>query len=351
MDGKILYLSEKNLIDNNLLTMTQVMGSIEKMIELMYQQDYVMGGMNQNSHGLRMYVEKGIQKNLYIAMPGHLGGLYNTTGIKFHGPNRYLPGKKNETNHLVLLYDGDAGEPKGIISANVLTTIRTAAVSAFATKHLAISEPQEIGIVSPGKINTEYVKWILENYSSIKRIKVKGRSEYGVEKFKNKFKGIQIDSYEDIEYVIRESDIISINPGFTFENVTDMPFVREKWIKEGALFICPSFIKFTDSFLQNKANLIVDNYQMYESYAQELGEPVYHKLSYLGNLLVDLVKKGKIDRKQIYNVADIAYGGKKINKQMATVFSSGGMSIEDIAVGNDVLNEAIQMGVGTYLEF
>ncbi len=49
-----------------------------------------------------------------------------------------------------------------------------------------------------------------------------------------------------------------------------MPFVREKWIKEGALFICPSFIKFTDSFLQNKANLIVDNYQMYESYAQEL---------------------------------------------------------------------------------
>lgn len=62
MDGKILYLSEKNLIDNNLLTMTQVMGSIEKMFELMYQQDYVMGGMNQNSHGLRMYVEKGIQK-------------------------------------------------------------------------------------------------------------------------------------------------------------------------------------------------------------------------------------------------------------------------------------------------
>ena len=44
-------------------------------------------------------------------------------------------------------------------------------------------------------------------------------------------------------------------------------------------------------------------------------------------------------------------GEKKINKQMATVFSSGGMSIEDIAVGNDVLNEAIQMGVGTYLEF
>lgn len=43
MDGKILYLSEKNLIDNNLLTMTQVMGSIEKMFELMYQQDYVMG--------------------------------------------------------------------------------------------------------------------------------------------------------------------------------------------------------------------------------------------------------------------------------------------------------------------
>lgn len=57
--------------------------------------------------------------------------------------------------------------------------------------------------------------------------------------------------------------------------------------------------------------------------------------------LVEDVKK-KMD---FYN------GGKKINKQMATVFSSGGMSIEDIAVGNDVLNEAIQMGVGTYLEF
>ena len=44
-----------------------------------------------------MSVTKENGENLYIVMPAHLGGRFNTTGVKFHGPNRYIKGSEKES--------------------------------------------------------------------------------------------------------------------------------------------------------------------------------------------------------------------------------------------------------------
>ena len=54
------------MIDNNLLTMTQVMGSIEKMFELMYQQGLCHGGNESELAWFKDVCRKGDTKKIYI---------------------------------------------------------------------------------------------------------------------------------------------------------------------------------------------------------------------------------------------------------------------------------------------
>lgn len=104
---------------------------------------------------------------------------------------------------------------------------------------------------------------------------------------------VQIEVSDQFEETVRDSDVISINSGFEYESIIDMPYIREKWIKPGALLICPSFIKFSDTFIAERSVLVADNYKMYENYAEEMEFPLYNHLSILGNRFVDLVHEEK----------------------------------------------------------
>ena len=356
MMGDLLYLSDQDIIKHNLITIDECIQSIDEMFKIMADGDYSMGGNNRNSHGMRMSVEKEEGNNLYIAMIGHLGGRYNYSGLKFHGPNRYIIGANKESNFIIILSEGDTGVPKAILQGNILTIYRTVAVSAWATQKLLVNTPRVVGIIGPGKINTEYIMWLLRNYPSIERVKVKGRSTQGVLNFidrviSSRHKYTKIEECTSFEDTVVDSDIVSINTGFDFKNVAEMPFIRDKWIKDRTLFLCPAFVKFSEKYMCNKANLVVDNYKMYESYAMELGKPAYFKLSNLGNLLFDMVDKNAIRRENVKDIFDVAYRNNKIDSKKTTVFASGGMVIEDIAVGYDVFTKAIEKNIGTVLEY
>lgn len=348
---EVLYISESAQLEHGLLTMEQCIDAMDEMFLLMYRGDYRMSGKNANSHGSRIAVPFNGGENIYITMTAYLGGNYKIAGVKFHGPNRYIAEGSNETNHTIILYDGQNGNPIAILAGNAITTYRTAAVSAYVTKCLQ-KAPEEVGIVGPGKINTEYTKWLLQAYPSIRRIKIKGRGEQSIERFKQIIKSDKIEVLvcRELEEAVTDSDIVSIITGFEFNSVADMPLVRERWVKSGALILCPSFIKFCDSFIQGKANLVVDNFKMYESYAEELGRPVYTKLSCLGNLFVDLIDKQRIDRTDVAEFCHIVHGGRRIDNGKPTIFSSGGMAVEDIAVGYRLVKDARKKGIGIHLK-
>lgn len=352
---KVRYISQR--LQKSLLNIGECTDSIEKMFRIMCTGDYVMAGKNENSHGAKIRFERKNtdKKNLYISMPGYLGGEYNLSAVKWHGPNIRGSGIA-ETSYTLIINDPDTGYPIGILPANLLTTYRTAATSVYAARLLKREKFEQVGIIGPGKINTVFLQGILEENCEIRRVRVKGRSQKSTETFINHFKErfpqLEIKAVDSFQKAVEGSDLISVITGFEYEKIADMPIIREKWLQKNALVLCPSFIKFSDNFLVDGAIKVADNYKMYQSYLEELGYPVYKKLSNLGNRYMDLIVEKRVSEDEIVDVFDILQNKKQavLNQDKSIVFSSGGMITEDIAVGYDLLKKAEVDDLGSMLE-
>ncbi|MDY2999319.1 MAG: hypothetical protein SOR68_05545 [Campylobacter hyointestinalis] len=325
------------------LNILKCVNSIKKMYEAVRMKDYVMGGINENSHGMRISIKRD-KNSVFIAMPGFLGGEYQVAGLKWHGPN-IRGSTRGGSNFTLILNEPDTGAPIALFEANLLTAYRTAALSLYATTLLKQAQRvKKIGLIGGGEIHTIFLQGLLELYPNINLIKIKSKTESGAEKFIsnfNKFKNIRFEICQNVNAVLDDSDIISVNPGFDFDSLGQMPLLRTKYIKENALVLCLSYAKFSDEFLINDAIKVADNFAMYESYLAEFGYPVYPKFSSLGSRFIDLVYDKQVKRGEIVDIVDILNKTKSeiLAQNKPVVFASGGMIIEDIAVACDLLKE------------
>ncbi|MFW5625326.1 MAG: hypothetical protein ACOCMW_06030 [Campylobacter hyointestinalis] len=339
----MIYIDEKTTA--KYLNITNCVKSIQKMYKIMQTKDYAMGGKNANSHGMRISFPRDKHtNNTFIAMPGFLGGEYQVAGLKWHGPN-IRGSTRGSTNHTLILNELDTGAPIALFEANLLTAYRTAALSLYSTTLLkqALSV-KKIGLIGGGEIHTIFLQGLLELYPNINLIKIKSTTESGAEKFIsnfNKFKNIRFEICQNVNAVLDDSDIISVNPGFDFDSLSQMPLLRTKYIKENALVLCLSYAKFSDEFLINGAIKVADNFAMYESYLAEFGYPVYPKFSSLGSRFIDLVYDRRVKPGEIVDIVDILNNTKNeiLTKNKPVVFASGGMITENIAVACDLLKE------------
>ena len=130
------------------------------------------------------------------------------------------------------------------------------------------------------------------------------------------------------------------------------PYIDEKWIKEGALVCMPSAARFDESFyLDKNTKLVVDNYKLYEAWAEEYPYPSYDPVQIVGCKFMDLLHDKKITRDEIIDVADVITGklaGRENDKQRI-IYSVGGMPVEDIAWGETVYKRALELGIGVKL--
>jgi ornithine cyclodeaminase len=293
-------------------------------------------------------------------MPSYLGGRFNCVGLKWHGPNVRgvieTPLGIVETNYTLILNDPDTGARRAILPANVLTTYRTAAVSICAAKWLYDHEPETIAIIGPGKINSLILEGLLKTYPSIRKIKIKGHTKTSINRFVEKCSNlenndIQILVVDSMKEAVEESDIISVNAGFDFDDIHQMPIFRKDWIKDSSLILAMSFIKIPNDVLWNHSVKVVDAIGMYDNYLSEYGYPSYSHLSILGNSIIDGIHIGKINRDSVLHLSDIITGNKKITSNSSPIlFGSGGLGIEDIALGVDLLKKAEKLNIGVLLE-
>lgn len=353
---KIRYISEEQ--QKKLLNIDLCVDSIKKMYDVMDKGEYQMGNKGEDSHGqISYYPRKNSTKpNIYIAMSGYLGAYYNVAGMKWHGPNLKGSGFA-ETTHTLIINELDTGYPIGILPANLITTYRTSCNLLYSLSLIDRKNFETVGIIGPGKINSLFLEGIIKRYSTVKNVKVKGRGKKSlnsfIEYFSKKFKYINIQSVESFEEAVVDSDIISINTGFEYESIADMPIIKKNWLKNTAVIICPSFASFSEKFLINDCIKIADNYRMYESYLSKLGYPVYKKMSTLGNKFVDMVYEKKISSEDIVDIFDILHGEKKdiLSQDKPILLASGGMIVQDIAVGYELIKKANRENIGSLLEF
>ena len=362
---KFLYLSEPDMIKAGVKNMDQCVEAMEDLLVTLNKGDYVMAGVNHNSHGAQVIFPddpqfEGMPKNAddrrFMAMPAYLGGKYQMAGMKWYGSNC-----ENKASGLprsilmMMLNDKDTGAPLALMSANLVSCYRTGAIPGVGAKYLARKDSETVTIIGPGVMGRTCLLAFLSVCPKITTVKVKGRGQRSLHAFEEFVKKEcpqiqQVIVCDSMEEAVKDSDIICVTSTAPVKEI-DFPYIAEDWVKKGALICLPSAARFDDDFLINRCKKVVDNYKLYEAWAEEFPYPSYEMVQIIGSKFTDYLHEGRIQREDIVDIADIInkkHPGRESDDEII-VYSVGGMPVEDIDWGGTVYRNALKEGIGVEL--
>ena len=368
-----LYLNEADMIEAGVLDAAGCIETMRDTLSLFGKKDFLLGGPKGDEHGLQMNfpqksdiegfpLDDGPDRR-FMAMPAYLGGRFHIAGQKYYGSNSHNSALNLPRSILmVTLSDVDTGAPKAIMSANILSAMRTGAMPAMAATYLANKDSKVLSLIGPGVINKCALMCFMEVLPDIEKIKIRGSSsksktalamkEFIEEKYPQVKEIIICDSLEE---ACQDADVVSEAMSVTKQDMEDFHL---EWFKKGAtVFSMGSFLyRQYDDFLNT--TMVVDNYGMYEKYlsnfiargpVDELGNK--REWCIMGIHFVHLVKTGKTDREGVVNLCDIVNGkasGRRTEDEII-MCSIGGMPLEDLSWGFDCYQKALEKGIGTKL--
>lgn len=362
-----LYLSEQDMIAAGVKDMKGCIEAMEEMFKLMKVGNYRMGGANGNSHGTMVtfpesspFPEMPVDgpDRRFMAMPAYLGGKFDMAGMKWYGSNcankeRGLP----RSILMLTLNDKDTGAPLAYMSANILSAYRTGAVPGVGYKYFAPEDSKVIGVIGPGVMSKTALAAAMAVRPGIETIKVKGRGKESLEKFiaaaKADYPSVKnIYAVETIEEAVRDSDIVSVSTSTPTTGDTSIyPYIKEEWIKPGAIISSTAALRFDDDFIINRARTVTDNIALYEAWEEEYAPEAYKTVPIPAVHVEDLIAEGKMKREQIDDLGDVLTGKIPVHRdpKEIVIYSIGGMPVEDVAWGTIVYRNALEKGIGTKL--
>jgi len=359
-----LYLSESQMLEAGVRDMGRCMASMEEMFRLLKKGDYRMGGANNNSHGLRVMFPKesdipdmplAAPGRWFTAMPAYLGGKYHVFGIKSYGANQ-----KNSESGLprsilmMSLLDVETGAPLAYMSANILSAMRTGAVSGLAAKYLACGSPKKIAVVGPGIMARYSLDAVMIACPSVTKVSVLGRGTRNIEKFREHcnsmnygFESVEVCS--TMEEVCRDADIV-ITANTQPEKFEDYPYIPGRFLKKGAVVIITSALCVEKRFVNDEelAVCVADDSRQYRENrsidAKPEGET--EAITYK-----DAIHERIVNGKSVISLFDfIDNSSFKRDENKVCFFASGGIPLEDVAWGYECYENALKNNIGTKLE-
>jgi ornithine cyclodeaminase/alanine dehydrogenase-like protein (mu-crystallin family) len=327
-----IVLSEKEV--HELLTMRECIGVMEEALAALQR-----GEVYQP---LRQIVRAPGAAGLLGMMPGYRGGAAPMYGIKEVCVFPGNPARGLDT-HLgaVLLHSGETGELLAIASASAITAIRTAAVSAVATRLLGREDAGILAIIGAGVQARAHLRSI-PLVRKIREVRICSKSRPGAERLAAEgldFDGVPraaIRVTDTVEAAIRGADII------VTATSSREPVLRREWVSDGAhINAVGSSIaaaRELDGATVAAASLFVDRR---ESTLNESGD-------YLFALREGAIKEGHI-RAEIGEVLLGHAPGREQSGQI-TIFKSLGLAIEDLASVAFLHEKATRLGVGTKVD-
>lgn len=279
------------------------------------------------------------KSNLIGLMPGYLQG-EEIAGAKIisvfpsnHGSS--LPSHQG----LVTLFDSSTGVLKAVVDGQKITAVRTAAVSAVATRYLAREDAEILAILGTGEQAKSHLEAMLL-VRSIREVKVWSRTFAKAQDFKAEMSlkfDVKIVIAESVQEAVCTADIICTVTAST------EPVLKRRWLKSGvhinAIGACRPSDRELDSETVKFAKLYVDRL---ESAHNESGD-----------YLIPL-KEGVITPSHIIGEIGELISGSIEGREAAseiTLFKGLGLAIEDLAAANYIFNEAVRLHKGTEIAF
>jgi ornithine cyclodeaminase len=232
--------------------------------------------------------------------------------------------KRGLDTHLgaVVLHSGETGAPLAFMNAAAITAIRTAAVSAVATRLLAREDASVLAILGGGAQAKAHLRAI-PLVRNIKEIRTFSRSS---------------GTAASAEDAVRGADII-----VTATNARE-PILRREWIADGAhINAVGSSIaaaRELDGATVAAASLFVDRR---ESTVNESGD-------YLFALREGAISGPEHIRAELGEILTGAAPGRTSHDEI-TLFKSLGLAIEDLASAAYLYETAQREGIGTWIDF
>ena len=272
-------------------------------------------------------------------MPGHLTGLA-AIGLK---AVTFFP--RNEGTELdshqgaVLLFESGRGRLLAVIDATSVTAVRTAAVSALATRILAREDAGDLAIVGSGVEARTHLEAMLA-VRKIRRVRVASKTPDRARAFaerESKRHGIAVTPTASVREAVEGADLICTATS------SPEPVVLGEWLAPGAHVNAvgssvPS-ARELDTAAIVCARLFVDQR---EAALVEAGD------------IVIPIQAGAITPEHIAaELGEVVIGAAKGRTSPAdvTVFKSVGLAIEDVAAAQHIYTKARGSGLGKWVEF
>lgn len=356
-----LYLDEQDMIKAGVTDMARCVDVMSEVFNLMGQGDYIMGGRNHNSHGIRISfpdepkfprMPKNGPDRRFMAMTAYLGGRFHVAGEKWYGSN--LDNLKKGLPRSILmcmLNDADTGQPLALTSGNLVSAVRTGAIPGVGARYLARKDSKVIGVVGAGPIGRTCLMSLLEVCKSVDTVNIydinKEASEKLAQFIRENFAQVKtINISESMAACCKDADVIN---SATSGKVA--PRFTKDILKPGVLVSLPASIDPDKDFLVKDCRKVVDNWKMYEAWAEEVPAPYGPNVDIMGCYFMDWVEDGTISANEIDNLGDIVSGkilGRKSDDEII-FYAMGGQPVYDVAWTYECYKKAQEMGLGTKL--
>jgi alanine dehydrogenase len=283
---------------------------------------------------LRFVVKPGDEPSLIGLMPAHRAGdspLYSlkTVCVFPDNPQRGLDAHQGT----VTLFDGETGEVRALMNASAITAIRTAAVSAVATRLLAREDARELGVLGSGVQARSHLE-ALRLVRDFDRVRIYSPTAVHAQALAGETGAEVAGSAEE---AVRGADVV-VTATSSVE-----PVLERGWLKDGAHVNVvggrPPEMRELDTATIVDSAFYVDRRESAENEA----------FDYRDALESGAIGPGHI-RGEIGEVLIGTAPGRQSPEELI-VFRSLGLAVEDLAAAEYVVRRAREAGVGTEVAF
>lgn len=289
---------------------------------------------------LRMIVRPPNAKGLLGLMPAYRSNHPAAYGLKAICVFPENPGfGKDAHQGSVMLFNGETGELMALMNASPITTVRTAAVSAVATRLLSREDASELAIVGSGVQARSHLA-ALSRVRPIKRTRVVSKNREHADKFVAEMKG-----HFSCDVVAVDTAREALNGADLIVTVTNShePVIDRQWISPGAhinaIGTYSAAAREIDGSTMAAARLYVDRR---EAALNESGD------------FVLAIKEGLISADSIIaEIGEVLIGTKRGREstEEITLFKSLGLAVEDLACAEYLFSKAQEQKAGMWVSF
>ena len=328
------------MADTLVITQAQVIQLLpmDACIQVMEQAFRALAG-GETLQPLRQVMLLPDKNGLMATMPAYLGGV-EAMGLKAIS---VFPGNHatsfDSHQGVVLLFETRNGRLLAILDATAITAIRTAAVSALATRLLARPDSGELAILGSGTQARNHLEAMLLA-RPFRRVRVWSRQfEHAVRFAEREAQrgGVPVEAVPSAQAAVDGADVIC-----TTTSAAE-PVLLGEWLAPGchlnAVGSSTASARELDTLAVTRSRLFVDRL---ESALNEAGE------------LLSAMNAGAVGSDHIQGELGDLLMGKVQGRRSAdeiTLFKSLGLAIEDLAAAHFVYQKALEQKAGTLIAF